>query len=344
MHHEVIERIIEQGVKAPSGDNSQPWSFSIADSEVRIFAHPEQDHRVLNIEGRGTYLSVGAVIENIVIAAEYEGYAAHVQLFQGSATAVIIFSHKERSGHHLYLAIGNRHTHRGPYLSAHEELLFLRTIEAQPHCHIAIVEEASKIRMVAGAASVMEETALRSKTLHSLFFDSIIWSHEQNDGGKSGLYIKTTELPLPIQLLFRLIRYWPIMRILNAVGFAKVAATSNASVYANSSACVAIILDGTEPSDYIGAGRVMQRVWLEVTHAGLVAQPLAGLLYVAEYVSKNTEHDIPEELVQKALSAREAIGSAFNVQGETVAMMLRIGSPAKPATARAARRSPHLLS
>ena len=54
----------------------------------------------------------------------------------------------------------------------------------------------------------MERVALETPALHKLFFGGILWSREENNSGKGGLYIKTLEVPPPIRLLFRLLKHW----------------------------------------------------------------------------------------------------------------------------------------
>ena len=82
---EVIKKILNTAVWAPSGDNSQPWRFEVRDRIIDVFCLPEKDNPIFNYRNRGTYLANGALIENIVIAASHEGYATEVKIFPDSA-------------------------------------------------------------------------------------------------------------------------------------------------------------------------------------------------------------------------------------------------------------------
>lgn len=345
INRETVERILKAGIHAPSGDNTQPWSFRIDGDVIVIFAHPEKDHPILNVEGRGTLLATGALIENLVIAAKHEGLDASVRYFERTGeTAHILLSHGLEKGHVLHHAIEKRHTHRGPYTkdlsSSHREAL---VPHAEPHCRIVVVTEQARMRDIANAAVLMEKAALSTKKLHYHFFKSILWKGHENEEGKSGLYLKTTELPTLVQMLFRLIRFWPIMRIFRFLGLPHMAAKANADVYASSGAMVAILLDRTEPSDFIAAGRCMQRVWLLATHAGLAAQPLAGLVYLAEYLTCSNDTDFEPTLKEEVLQARTKIHSVLGETDGTIAMMLRVGIPLAGASARTRRRPPVII-
>ncbi|MDR3571342.1 MAG: hypothetical protein P4L81_04040 [Candidatus Pacebacteria bacterium] len=341
-----LERILRAAVQAPSGDNSQPWSFRAHDDEIDIFVHPERDHAILNVESRGTYLSLGAVIENLLIAAEHEGLLCDVSSpLDTHAAAIVKFVGHIRPNHPLIDAVAKRHTNRGAYKTEiSEEILDgLRALEVGS-AHINVVTDRKRIEAIANAVSMMEEAALRTKELHYFFFQSILWDAHKNKNGEPGLYIKTTELPPPIQFLFKLIKYWPIMRALNAIGFASMAAKSNAAVYASSGAIVAISIDRTESRDYISAGRAFERAWLKVVNDDFAAQPLAGLLYLAEYLRLGSNIRLEPDVQARILEARRVIYDAFECKEGTIAMLLRIGEPIRPATARSNRKPPGLLA
>lgn len=341
----IMERIIFSGVHAPSGDNTQPWSFRIDGPAIIVYAHPELDHPILNVDDRGTLLATGALIENMVIAARQEGLHASVQLFEREGeTARLVLSYEGDTGHELFEAIRMRHTHRGEY---HEDLdadaLRALAVEPEPHCTLRLITDRKSIREIADSAVAMEESALTTKKLHFHFFRSILWSASDNDRGRSGLFIKTTELPPPVQALFRLIRHWPIMRVFQHLGLPALAAKQNAAVYSASGAIAVISVDRTEPRDFISAGRTMQRLWLAAAKRGLGAQPLAGLIYLAEYVARTDDPDIEPDLKKKIFTAQASMHRISGVKQDTIAMMLRIGTPRKGASARARRRPAKIL-
>lgn len=337
-----IERILEHAVWAPSGDNSQPWSFTIDGTHLMVWSHAENDHPIFNVEQRGTYIATGALVENIVHAAAEEGLACTVSITEQEPCVTIDFSPGSTRTHTTVLTIRNRHTNRGAYETALDDTTLekIRAVEPVSPCRISIVQDRKQIETIATAASVMEETALQTRKLHEAFFKSIFFDAERNTAGHPGLYIKTTELPPPIQLLFRLMRHWPVMRALNAIGFYKIAASGNAAVYTQSAAILAITTPTHSRADIIAVGRTMQRLWLRATELNLAAQPLAGLLYLAEYLSRNNDPEFTHSLSERALEARQQIAQVLNAEPSQVAMLLRIGKPRHSATARAGRRPP----
>ena len=80
-----IEKIIQKGVLAPSGDNLQPWRFEVVKNTIRIFGVISNNPEEIIAKSRQNLLtSHGALIENMVIYAHYLGYSTKVSLFPSS--------------------------------------------------------------------------------------------------------------------------------------------------------------------------------------------------------------------------------------------------------------------
>ncbi|MBI3305344.1 nitroreductase family protein, partial [Candidatus Parcubacteria bacterium] len=116
---EVVRRILQAAVQAPSGDNSQPWQFRIDGSQVRALNVLGGDATLYNFRERGSLVAHGAVIENITIAAPVFGWQARASVFpegqHSPCTATISFSPTRRIEHPLYPYLAERVTNRKPY-------------------------------------------------------------------------------------------------------------------------------------------------------------------------------------------------------------------------------------
>ncbi len=343
-----LDQLLESGIRAPSGDNSQPWSFEIGDSRIRIRIHPELDHALLNVDNAGTLISAGAVIENISLAASAGGSDTEVVLFpeEGNPQIAAEISLKPSLSIQSVAAsaIYDRHTNRRPFSTNPLPQDFCTTIgaleigSAKPH----LIEDRLRINTIAQAASAMEEAALSTKQLHRLFFDSIIWRKADAGRGAPGLPLATLELPPPARIAFRIIRYWGAMRALKRIGFPAFASRQNAAVYEQCGAIVGISVPaGPTPQDYIHAGRLMERVWLIASAARLAVQPLAGLLYLAKYAAAGHDGEFDPPTLSRIQTANEAIRDGIGCGGSRdITMLLRIGIPMAPATAKTTRAKP----
>lgn len=341
-----IKKILEDGVRAPSGDNSQPWRFVFRDDTLWIYNLPEKDNPILNFKQGGSYIAHGALIENITISADNQGYSAELVLFPDlvdkNLVAKITFALKEKEGDgSLYAAIRDRQTNRRAYkkgVTNGQEKLILADHVDFAGGKVLFLDNPLKKGIVATSASVMERVALERKDLHHAFFGDIIWTETEEREKTRGLYIRTLELPPPVRLMFRFLKNWSFAQFMNRVGFSRFAAKGNAAIYQTGTLGL-VVVDGYSPKDFILAGRIFQRTWLRATSLGLSLQPVAGLLFLyqrAEFGEKNFLSDNHYQLVKNAYNN---IKNTFGVEEGNLAMMFRVGIAPKP-SARTSRLTP----
>ncbi|MBI2444225.1 MAG: hypothetical protein HYV42_03225 [Candidatus Magasanikbacteria bacterium] len=75
---EQLKFLLRYGILAPSAHNTQPWYFDIKDNVIEIYINKKRILGASDPTGRQTYESMGACIENLVIAANYFNF--HVQV------------------------------------------------------------------------------------------------------------------------------------------------------------------------------------------------------------------------------------------------------------------------
>jgi len=80
-----VERIIDLARWAPSGDNTQPWRFEVLDDQCFIVHGSDtRNWCVYDLDGRASQIAVGALLENISIAASGEGLQAGFEVKEES--------------------------------------------------------------------------------------------------------------------------------------------------------------------------------------------------------------------------------------------------------------------
>lgn len=348
---EDIEKILESAVWAPSGDNSQPWKFKINENTLEIHYTPNIDHPILNFNDSGSFIAHGALIENIVLIARQQGLTSLVKVFPNASnrnvTAHVSFQKGNEKKDELVDYIKSRHTNRRNYKnialtpSQKDELLSVNKYFNVGK--VKLIEDVKKRKMIGRIGSIMEEIALQTKELHRLFFKSILWNRKDSLSGTKGLYIKTLELPLPIQKLFKVLKYWPFQKLMNFIGFYKLAALSNARIYASGGAMGIVSIPKLSSENFIEAGRMMQRFWLIATKLNLSLQPVTGLMFLAQRIEAGDKNIFSDKQVKQIKDSVQLIRREFNLkENEFPAMMFRIGE-AKPPTDRTGRRNPELI-
>jgi hypothetical protein len=76
---EQIKEILEWAKWAPSGDNTQPWRFEIvSDGQVNVHGFDTRAHCVYDLGGQASHLALGALLENMRLAATRFGFSTQI--------------------------------------------------------------------------------------------------------------------------------------------------------------------------------------------------------------------------------------------------------------------------
>jgi nitroreductase len=334
-----IKKIVEESLNAPSGSNSQPWKFKIAENMLEIFAFPEYDHPVLNYNNRGTWVAHGALIENITISARTAGYDTDVKVFPHfpdiKTSALIYFNATTPEKDILQEAIKNRCTNRKPYnltpLSTDQKNDLLNVLNKEQRARVILVEDKGKIEKLCELLCINEVITLENKKLHELFFKEIVWQEKLARAGERGLYLPTMELAKPKQFALRLVKNWSIINFLNKFGFAKAIAKDNAKTFAKTP-LMGVILASDDEKSFIEAGRTMERLWLKATEMKFSFHTIAGIMF---YWQALKDAIIKTELKQSGhVSLIEntytEIKNIFGNPSNIIALTFRVGFSENP--------------
>ncbi|HYM79840.1 MAG TPA: hypothetical protein VEY91_00345 [Candidatus Limnocylindria bacterium] len=117
---ELARALIGAGVLAPSNWNSQPWRWEVDAGAIRLVADTSRALPVTDPDRRSMMLSLGAALENMLVAARAYGLRPTVAYFpnEGAADVVaqISWTNGElRRDRQLFAAIPERRTNRRNY-------------------------------------------------------------------------------------------------------------------------------------------------------------------------------------------------------------------------------------
>lgn len=340
MNKENIKGILEKAIRAPSGDNSQPWQFAITENSIKIFAMPEKDHPYLNVYEGGTYIAVGALIENVLLISESEGYKTQIKYFpegvNSNFAALIEFVGNIPKTDNLAVVVEKRQTNRKPY----EKKLLEGKIIKEFFDEIKIIEPAytdlltittdkEKILKLAETSSMMEEIMLENTQLHKIFFEDIVWTEQEEKVKRKGLYLQTLELPKPVEALFHLIKKPRVIQLMNTIGFAKSVAKGNAKIYSSSGAIGVFSIKSFDKENFLLLGRLIERIWLRATVYNLGFQPITGILFLYFFSNNNQNSFLSKRHREKIEKSYNEIVEIIGKKGIPI-FMFRAGYAEKP--------------
>jgi len=339
-----IRDIVAAGIRAPSGDNCQPWRFRIRGNSIDLFNVPQRDTSLYNYRQRASLVAHGACLENMVIAASALGYAAKVELFPTPGddrhVASVALTPSAPAQEPLYGSIAERTINRGAYgggpLSATAAESLEQAAKRIDGARLTLLTGRDQMAVVADVVALSDRLVFENEQLHGFLFDHIRWSAAQAEQTLDGLDLRTLELAPADRLLFPLLRSFPLVRILGGIGVTRIIAANARKLMLSASAAGMItILDSSAPS-WVAAGRQLERVWLEATRQGLCFHLMTGITLLVQRCRDGADEELSEgnrSLVHKADELLRGVGAS----AAPVALLFRLGNGGEP-SARSLRR------
>jgi hypothetical protein len=345
---EKIIKILEEAVKAPSGDNSQPWKFKISEDVLFVYNIPTRDNPYLNYLQSGSLIAHGALIENIKILSLKFGLNVSISIPsspENDLVAQIAFSPADATIDPLVDYIDQRHTNRNVYLDEvlndTNEKELISSAEEFNEIKVLFCKQKEQMKILGSAASASEIIILEDPLLSKYLFDHVVWTSKEENEKKMGLYIKTMEFN-PIQkFIFKLASNEKFLRILKRMGLPKFVSNQDAKLYSTGGAIGIITIQQRNKENFINAGRVLQRLWLQATRLGLALQPITATLFFYQRIKDNQTEHLSEKHIELIKENYRNIEQIFKLSDSNIVMMFRIGK-APLASSKSSRMKPHV--
>lgn len=118
--------LVRAAILAASPHNTQPWMFKVTNSSIELHIDPARNVGALDPYLREEHIGIGCALENLMLAAPANGYAATATLQPGKLEptpadpkprllARVDLASGRSDASELYDAIPRRHTNRSPY-------------------------------------------------------------------------------------------------------------------------------------------------------------------------------------------------------------------------------------
>jgi nitroreductase len=336
----ILRALCEHAMRAPSGGNSQPWRFEIADGVARCRRLPERAATFLDHGGRASFLACGASAENLVVAARAAGHAVELRLVDDELVYEARLAGRVEPGDQALAAqIGTRVTNRR--LARREPLpgsarAALERAAAEAGGRLVVRE--TDLDAIADLLGAGDRVRLLSRRMHDDMFRELRWTRAEAEATRDGIDVATLELDATSAAALRLLRRWPVMETLREVGGGKGLERGTRKAVAASSAVglVEIAPHASLRETFFQGGRVVERVWLTAGTAGVAVQPMTALLYMLPRLDEGSPGLDPAEA--EALRRLGAdVHRIFDVRG--IPLMLMRFSLAEPPAVRSLRRT-----
>ena len=343
-----LQRILDLGRWAPSGDNTQPWQFEIlGDAHVLVHGMDTRDHVVYDLDGHASQLAVGAMLETLAIAASAEGRETTIERRPGTPETHLLFDvrfHPEAAvlPDPLLPCIKTRVVQRRPMstqpLSAEQKQALVRALPegydivwfeglAQRWRLARLMYDNAKIRLTIPEAYKVHKSVIE-------------WGARFSSDKIPDQAIGVN--PLTMRFMRWAMGNWKRIAFLNRylLGHLLPRVEMDLLPGLRCGAHFALLAPAPPVSvgDYLAAGRALQRFWLTLTHLGWLAQPEMTPVIFSRYSRRGRSFTQVEGVAAEAgrLGARlENLVGASRI--ERVFFMGRMGKAPIP-SARSTRK------
>ncbi len=332
----VVAQILDLARWAPSGDNTQPWRFEIKDERhLVVHGHDTREHCVYDLQGHASQISLGALLENIAIAATKHGLVTSYQRRLDAPDTQPTFDVHFRDDpeivpHPLIPYIPIRSTQRRPMKTRRLTKVEKQALTSSTGPHYRVVWTEG-FRNKLGLSRLLFKNAGLRLTLPEAFEvhrNVIQWraqfSQDKIPDQAVGASIMT------LQLMRWAMQSWQRVNFLNTYLGGTLMPRIEMDVLP-SLLCGAhfLIVAEKQPEtvdDFVAAGQAVQRFWLTATKRGLHIQPEVTPLVFHEYVRDKIDFSKTPSMTQRAESISQGLRDMFpDIDVDRAVFMGRIG-------------------
>lgn len=251
--------------KAPSGHNTQPWKFHIADDSITIVPNLDVALPVVDSNNRELFISLGCATENLCIAAGHLHYAAHISATSADGIIIKVTKQDHSVENPLFPQIEKRQTNRSIYTGqklSDETLKQLQSIRKEDAVQFYFAEIGTPLAdtitgyILKGNDIQMNDIAFKNELLSWMRFNK-----KQIEATHDGLsYLVFGNPPLPGTLARPIVSLFLRPNAQNKSDRKKIDSSSHFVVCTTRHDTI---------EEWIRLGRTLQRFLLKATEAGV---------------------------------------------------------------------------
>lgn len=312
-----LEDIVKSATLAPSGGNAQPWKFLFDRNMLFIFHDEHHSYSLLDYNNLGSYVSFGAMLENIKVTANKLGLKVNEDTLPLSddrrLIAVLSFEQTTPNAELLHLApiIGSRITNRDVservLLTEDLKSILSKTAGDITGAGLKIFENEEDLIEFSEILTNTERLRfLHPRGHYDTFVKELRFSAEEILTSADGLDVATLNMKQSELAALTIAKDPKAIEFLHELqqghGFKKISKES----ILKASAIGVITMDGHDGYDFLKGGRALEKVWLEANYRGVSFQPISQITFMNElFLSPNeSEFNEYEKKEMKNISER----------------------------------------
>jgi hypothetical protein len=318
---------INLSLRAPSGDNSQPWEITYYEDFFYISINEKAAQHFLDQNFAASWISLGCLCENLLQSSKHFGFNCQFSI-ESNMSVVVRFQRVAKENKQSVIdSIKNRATFRGKLHKVEFNIQKIVNHQEQSKSSFRWHQRNQVSSEIINEWAELE-SFLWLKT--PLMKDFARWVHFTLNGYLDGVTLKNLMLNLFDQVSFVFIKLFPFVIYFIPFWFYKYNTQKRLNfLLANASGLVFLEGKINSITDYFYAGQEIQKMWIYITQQGLKAQPLS----IQSLFFNFTENEINKKYLsdsqlEKIKNIKRNTKGKFGVEQDLI-FMLRFGQSAE---------------
>ncbi len=343
--------LLNAAIRAPSGDNCQPWKFRFVESDkLAVYLVPSLATSFFDVEFRATYISLGAVIENVRVAAATRNFETIVEyhVYSDEQTPLVVIALKKAAAPAVsdlqkdFHAMMERTVNRRPFLPKNLSVeMWQQLLDVNPPENISVITYIGKQKGEwAKAVRAADLIRWSHPEVHHELFQKIRYTMEEAQTKGDGLEIDRLGAGPAAKYLMKFLSSWRRQSVLNKLGGARGLAEQTVSLLHASSGLIGVWGKTDDAKTWVQAGEVTQKLWIQAHKLGLAVQPLPVAILLKKRFEVGGNESFLQEHKSHLLKLSQIIErfATSNIINPEPIMMFRVGK-AIPMKSVAVRKS-----
>jgi hypothetical protein len=339
---EEITEIVKAGMMAPSGGNSQPWKFLYTDKGLFIFHDVHFSWSLLDFNHLGSYIAIGAAVENITIKAAAMGLSVSNTFFPvpGNKTmaAHLRFSNTEHADPKKYLEQGLHIRVTNRELSVRETLpqefyeKMRSAVKLYKGAELLIVEEESTMKKLGELLAKAEMLRIIHPRGHyDTFTNELRWTPEEINKKRDGLDVYTLGATNSELAALKIAADTKAISFLRQLKGGNAFTRSVNKSVASSSALGIVTMPEYSELNFLEGGSAVERIWIEANLSGVSFQPISQLVFLLARLTHGEEEETDtyynEQVRQLGEELYALVPQLFHAQPVFIFRLSKAGAP-----------------